>query len=187
MRRRDVVLHPIEFFFGQVIAGAVAPPRLQREAGERVVIVSGEHPDPLTVPPCNRVRQDSRGVEGVAGLYLVPTDNFGGVATSGRELCPRSRAKRRRTSGFSRTSASAPDARTSPRSSACSARAPSGSASPRTATTGTALPWRRSTRSWARLDEDSSSKARAASTSLAAGTTWRTGYELTGEIGRAHV
>src|SRR5207302_5968087 len=68
MRRRDVVLHTIEFCFGQVIAGAVAPHRLQREAGERVVIVSGEHPDPLTVLPCNRVRQDSRGVEGVAGL-----------------------------------------------------------------------------------------------------------------------
>src|SRR5438309_7515474 len=68
MRRRDVVLHTIEFCFGQVIAGAVAPHRLQREAGERVVIVSGEHPDPLTVLPCNRVRQDSHGVEGVAGL-----------------------------------------------------------------------------------------------------------------------
>src|SRR2546425_11844772 len=108
MRRRDVVLHAIEFCFGQVIAGAVAPHRLQREAGERVVIVSGEHPDPLTVPPCNRVRQDSRGVEGVARLYLVPTDNFGGVAALGGGPCPRSRAKRRRTRGVSRPSALAP-------------------------------------------------------------------------------
>src|SRR2546425_11556534 len=92
MRRRDVVLHAIEFCFGQVIAGPVAPHRLQREAGERVVMVSGEHPDPLAAPPCNRVRQDSRGVEGAAGLYAAPPGKLGGGAPSGGAVCPRSTA-----------------------------------------------------------------------------------------------
>src|SRR5207253_328278 len=68
MRRRDVVLHAIEFCFGQVIAGAVAPHRLYRE---RVRVLAADYHDALTRLTLQAVGGDS------AGYYLTKAEFYG--------------------------------------------------------------------------------------------------------------